>query len=45
MSENLNPNCCTDFSIVGTFRSYVLLIRMFPCGVTIRNELSVRVPT
>ena len=45
MSENLNPSCSTDFLIVGTFRSYVLSIRMCPCGVTIRNELSVFVPT
>ena len=45
MSENLNPRSPTDFWMTGTFRSYVLSMRMLPCGVTIRKELSVFVPT
>jgi hypothetical protein len=44
-SENLNPSCPKDFSIVGTFFSYVLLIRMLPCGVAMRKALKVLVPT
>jgi len=43
--RELKSNCSTDFSIVCTFRSYVLLIRILPCDVTMRNELRVLVPT
>jgi len=41
MSENLKPSCSTDFLITGTFRSYVLSIRIWPWGVTMRKELRV----
>jgi len=31
--------------MAGTLASKIVLIRMFPCGVTIRKELRVREPT
>jgi hypothetical protein len=41
----LEPKLLDDFAIVGTFRSYVLSMRIFPSGVTTRNEARVLVPT
>ena len=40
----LEPELLDRLLDVGTLRSYVLSMRMWPCGVT-RNELSVIVPT
>ncbi len=45
MSVNLNPSCSTEDRITGTVASKQLLIRMFPCGVTNRNDASDSEPT
>ncbi len=38
MSVNLKPSCSTEERITGTVASKQLLSRMFPCGVTNRND-------
>ena len=45
MSVNLNPNCSTEVRITGTVASKQLLSRMFPCGVTNKNDPSDSEPT